>query len=772
MNAKVSLLRRLAPNLFDPPLNSNPSGDINGALTGALASIPQTIAYGLIIGGALGASYSGIGVLVALYGSVVVGLAAVILGGSPLLVAGPRASTLLVLAALISQLSRAPALAGLADPLPIAFALGFTAVIGAGALKLLYGAFHLGRLVNYVPLQVVAGFMNGTALLVVFSQVWSATGISQQKSFLDLFSHLDQIRPADLILALATAAALKLLPRQIGRVPTILLVFIAGTAAYHGLDAFGFGAALGGTVPAPPDHFSLRFVGYEAFAMLSGPHGGDLISPILLAAVSMSILSSLDTLLATAAVDGATGRRSRANRQLMAEGIGNALAGMFGMSPGSGSVVRTHAALRCGMASGAAPVAIALITLAITLALGPLIGKLPQAVMAGMLIALGLDLIDKWTLVQLRRLFSRGGVPVKTDSDLLVVGVVVATALMVNLAAAMGMGMLLSLLSFVMQMAHSPIRRCYPATALIPHFHGDIARRNFVEQHGKHIAIIEIEGALFFGTSNELESSVETLANDEVIHVVIDLKRVKHIDATGARALERIHARLAALGGMLVVSHAGRDRRARKDHFLAKHSYRESASRSNWEILSYLGTVHGIGEDRFLRNTDTAVALCEKHLATTLCDDAETRELLKLNAILLRVFDRAMLRRLRNYWSRVTYAPGEVVFAQDSDSNGVFFVVSGRVDVMISVPGTEHKRKLQSLTAGAVFGEMALIDAMPRAHGIVAVEPTTCYWVSSANFSKLKGEQSDIALAMLANVAMLFVERLRATDTMLADLEA
>jgi len=334
------------------------------------------------------------------------------------------------------------------------------------------------------------------------------------------------------------------------------------------------------------------------------------------------------------------------------------------------------------------------------------------------------------------------------------------------------MGMLLSLLSFVMQMAHSPIRRCYPATALIPGIFGDIARRSFIEQHGKHIAILEIEGALFFGTANELEASVESLAHDKVIHIVIDLKRVKHIDATGARALERISAKLSHRGGMLAVSHAGRDRRAHREHYLAKDSRTKPLSRSSWEILSYLGTVAVIGEDRFLRNTDQAVALCEKHLAASFSEDDETKELLTLRSSLMQALDRNMLRRLRNYWQRVSYVAGDQIFAQGRDPDGAYLVAGGRVDVMLSVPGSEYKRKLHSLTSGAVFGEMALIDDTPRSTGIVAAELTTCYWISSASFQRLKVEQPDVALAVLANVAMLFVERLRATDTMLADMEA
>ena len=687
------------------------------------------------------------------------------------MVAGPRASTLLVFSALVGNLAHSAALAHLPYPALAALTLACTAMLGSGMLQFFYGLFRLGKLVNYVPLPVLAGFVNGSALLIILSQVWAATGIAAQKSVWALWTHVGELRPATLLLALSTAASVILLPRLTRRVPPLLLAFVVGTAVYHFLALLGFGVDLGGTLPPPPEHFALGFIGTQALALLAGPGGDDLLRPIALAAMSMSILSSLDSLLATAATDGIAMRRSNASRQLMAEGLGNLLAGMFSMSLGAGSLTRSQAALKGGMASAAAPIAIALITLLITVALGPLIGRLPQAVMAGLLIAQGIDLFDKWTLARLRRLFSRAGGPA-ARSDLLVVAAVVATALLADLGTAVGMGILLSLLSFVMQMARSPIRRCYPATALIPHIYGDIVRCNFIEQHGMHITVIEIEGALFFGTASELEARVDALASEGVVHVVLDLRRVKHIDATGARALERIDHKLSLRGGMLAVSHVERERRQGHQRFTADDKRRLSTFRRNWVKLASLGTISALGEARFLTDSDSAVALCEKHLASKLSSATKHDALPLIPSLLTHIFDRPMLRRLRRYWERISYAPGDAAFSQGSAPDGVFFVLSGRVEVLIDLPGTDRKRKVQSLTPGSVFGEMALIDLKPRSASIVAKEPTQCYWVSSGNFERLKHEQPDIAFALLTDVAIIFAQRLRATNTMLAEMEA
>ncbi len=771
MTGPLQILRRIAPNLFDPPLNTRPIRDLNASVAGSMAALPIVIAYGLVVASALGPVHGSVGVLVVLYGSVIVGLAAAVLGGNPLSIPGPRASTMVVFATLIAQLVHSTALAHLSNPGPVALALASMAVMICGVLQILFGAFRLGRLARYVPLPVVAGFVNATALIIVLGQVWLATGITAQRSIFDLFDHLHEIRPATLLLALATTVAVLLLPRLTRRLPPLLLAVVAGTAIYHLLAAFGFGPALGGTL-SPPAGFTLAFVGNETAALLGGPHGSGLLRTVLLAALSMAILTTLDSLIALSAADALTGRNSDGDRQLMAEGLGNAVGGSFGMAPAAGSLVPTHTAVRSGMASAATPLGVALIALAVAVFMAPLIGLLSRAVMAGMLIAIGIGLIDKWTLARLRGLLSSRDGLAAPGSDLAIVGVVVATALLADLPTAVGIGILLSLLLFAVQMARGPIRRSYHATAIIPQIFNDLRRRDFIERHGKKIAVLELEGALFFGTARELEARVEALASAGARHVVLDMRRVKHIDATGARTLEHVNNKLAQLGGLLVVSHVDRERRYKQDKFPGTDNRAQSWPRNNWTRLADLGTVATLGAENFVSDTDAAVARCEKHLAGRSTDATDTAALPGVDTLLLESLGRPLLRRLRRYWSRAAFRSGDVVFSQRDASDGVFFVAAGRCDVLIDIPGTERKRKIQSLAAGSVFGEMALIDPQPRSASIVATEVTTCYWIPSARFGQLKAEQPDIAFELIAAIAMIFADRLRATNTMLAEMEA
>ena len=750
-------------------MNANPRADLKAALLGSLVSITQGFAYGLIVGAALGGPFATIGPLVALYSSVVCGLAAVVFGGNPFSVAGPRASSVLVFSALISYLVHSPELAQLSNPAPVALSLACLSVAGCGLLQMLFAAFRLGRLANYVPLPVVAGFINGSAVLIILSQVWPATGIAPQHSALALFSHLDEIKPAALMLALGSAAAVKLLPRITTRLPALLLAALGGTAIFHVLAAFGWGPALGGTLP-PPGDLTLDFIGTDVGAVLGASQSLTLVRPIIISALSMAILATLDTLLASVAIDNLTSRRSNGDRQLMAEGLGNTLAGMFSMSPSSGSLVRSQAAIRAGMASALTPVVIALITLAIVVALTPMISVLSQAVMAGLLIALGIDLFDKWTLARIRLLLARRERSLIGLGDLFLVAVVVGITLLADLATAVGAGLAISLLSFVVQMAHSPVRRAYRATNLIPGMYDDITRRLFVERHGQQIAILEIEGALFFGTAHELESRADELISEKVAHIVLDLRRVKHIDATGARALERINAKLVPLGGLLVVSHVDLERRQnRKSHGATDSS--PSRSHANWARLAELGTLQALGEAHFFSDTDSAVALCESHLAHALPPQNSTESPVAASP-LVAMLDRPTLRVLRGYYRPVNFARGEVLFVQGSSPNGAYFVAAGRVDVLIDIPGTGRKRRVRSLSKGAVFGEMGLLDHRPRSASIVAIEPTRCYWIAAADFERLTTQHPDIAFKLMTAVSITFAERLRAITTTLAESDA
>lgn len=760
-------LRWLFPNVWTVGLWREPRRELVAALGCLVASIPQTMAYGVVAVAALGPDWMGLGIIAGLLSSVLSGLLAAMLGGNPSTVTGPRAATILVFGAMLAQLAALPGLGGSDGGPLVALGLAEAAVVLAGLLQMLFAALRFGRLAGFVPYPVVAGFLNGSALLILAGQVQPLTGLAPSA----LLDSWRLVQPGPLALGLGTAAAMLLAGRWLKKVPPALAGLAVGTAAYHLFDLLGLAGGLGGTIgplphqglPAPSD---LELI--LAQVSLTDPA---LLAILIPSAVSMAVLATLDALLASVALDALTLRRSDGTRELLSQGLGNVAAGLFWMLPSSGSMARAGALVRAGSRSALGPVLVALLTLAVVGGLGEAVAVLPRAALAGLLVVVAIELFDKWTVALLRRhwrTWPRG--------DLLAVAVVVVVTLVFNLMAAVAVGTALALVLFVSRMARSPIRRHYPATALAARIHGDPERTALIERQGNRIAVIELEGALFFGSVAAVEEKVEELVAGGARYIVLDLKRVKDADASGARLVERLHARLSHQGGALVLAYVERERRAGRPHAGAGERgtddrRRHGADRRLWRVFEQLGAVAALGADRFHPDVDRAVAWCETCIREAMGGDMALEDFRALGPAILRGLDRAGLRDLRAAMTRHVLQPGDAVFRQGDAPDSVYFLASGQVEVIIDLPGTDRKLRVQTLTGGAVFGEMAVLDPKPRSASVEVRAPAVCYRLAAEDFAALKERAPALAFRLLENIALIFAERLRATNQLLAELE-
>lgn len=757
-----------------------PRRELAAALACLVASIPQTMAYGVVALAALGPQWIGLGIIAGLLSSVVNGLFATALGGNPSTVSGPRAATILVFGAMLAQLAALPGLAGSEGGPLVALGLGVAAVVAAGLLQVLFAALRFGRLAGFVPYPVVAGFLNGSALLILAGQIKPLTGLSLS-ALADPARAWHLVQPGPLVLGLATAAMMLLAGRWQKRVPPALAGLAAGTATYHLLAAFGLAGSLGGIIGPLPAQGLPAATDLELILSQVSLTDPGLLAIMLPSALSMATLSTLDALLASVALDALTLRRSDGNRELLAQGLGNIAAGLMWMLPSSGSMARAGALVRAGSRTALGPLLVALLTLAVTTGLGDAVAVLPRAVLAGLLVVVAIDLFDKWTISLLCRhwrSWPRG--------DLLAVAVVVVVTLVFNLMVAVAVGVLLALVIFVARMARSPIRRHYPATALAARIHGDPERTALIERQGNRIAVVELEGALFFGSVAAVEEKVEELVAGGVRFIVLDLKRVKDADASGAKLVERLNARLSRQDGALVLAYVERERRGprgggdtqvpqdrrRQDGEQAfVDRRRHGGDRRLWRAFEQLGAVAAVGADRFHPDVDRAVAWCEARIRDTLADDSLMGEFRALGPAILRGLDRGGLRALRGVMTRHVLAAGESVFRQGDPPDSVYFLASGQVEVVIDLAGTDRKLRVQTLTRGSVFGEMAVLDPKPRSASVEVRAPAVCYRLAAADFEALKGEAPKLAFRLLENIALIFAERLRATNQLLAELE-
>jgi len=334
------------------------------------------------------------------------------------------------------------------------------------------------------------------------------------------------------------------------RVPPTILGLLTGTAVFYAFWALGYGAYLGPTLGRLPEALPLPryFTGFGS--LLADRALWPVLFILTVGAFSLAIVSSLDVLLCVRVMDGVTGERSNGSWERLRIGVANIVASGFGAIPSGLNLGASTANHRAGGRSRLdAIIAAGVILLAVVL-LGPLIAFLPRVVIAGMLLVVGIQLFDGWSLGHLARLFARERAHWRAMGlDLFVVLLVATTTLVFDPVVGVGVGVVIAVLFFLVRMSRSVVRRSY---------HGDTVRSrrarhpklmDLLAERGRQIAVFELEGPIFFGTAEGLAGRVEAVAKAGARYVILDLKRVNELDSTGARILLQIHERLRKQGG-------------------------------------------------------------------------------------------------------------------------------------------------------------------------------------------------------------------------------
>lgn len=352
----------------------NLRGDLFGGITAAVVALPLALAFGVS---------SGAGPIAGIYGAIFVGFFAALFGGTPSQVSGPTGPMTVVMAAIFTQFSAIDPVSGPA--------IAFTVVIMGGFFQVVFGFFKLGKYITLMPFPVISGFMSGIGLIIIVLQLAPLLGHVTESSVLASLEHLpgnitDHNLPA-LILGLLALLIVCACPAAIANViPPALIALITGTLGY------------------------LFFVPVDAVAVIGEIPTGlpNLIWPVLelsllkemiLAAIMLAALGSIDSLLTSIVADNMTKSQHNSDQELIGQGVGNIVAGMFGGLPGAGATMRTVVNIRAGGKTPVSGALHALILLIIVLGAGPLAENIPHAVLAGILIKVGIDIID-WAFLR------------------------------------------------------------------------------------------------------------------------------------------------------------------------------------------------------------------------------------------------------------------------------------------------------------------------------------------------------------------------------------
>ena len=730
-------------------------GDIAGGVSAGVLTIPVSMGYGILALQPLGDRYVSYGVVAGLVSAVLVLLAGALLRGSAGLLYTPRSVMALILAAVVFEgVARGPGAVAAHGDVQRTLTLVFFIVVAVGLFQALFGALRLGGLIRYIPSPVMAGFQNGAAVLIIIAQVDTLLGFRRHIPFGQLAWNLALVQPLTLAVGLLTFLATWYGPRLTKRVPPVILGLLVGAGAYHALSVSGYGSQLGPVIGPMPEASVLPKYLPGFGLLLADRQAWPALLTLAVGAFSLAIVASLDALLCAKVIDGVTGERSRGSRELVRVGVGNMAAACFGGIASGVNLGASLANYRAGGRTRLASMTAAAVILLAVLFLGPAIALLPRVVIAGMLLVVGVQLFDQWSLRLLWRTITGDLITWRRMAlDLLVALLVAASILVFDPVVGVAMGVTVAVLFFIVRMSRSMVRRTYRGDAVRSRKARDPKLMEALAAHGQQIVVFELEGPIFFGTAEDLATRVEAAAGEGARQVVLDLRRVNEVDTTGARILIQIHERLRKQGGRLLLSHP-------HDNDLVS------------TVLRDLGVAGALGPGALFPDTDAALEWAEDQVILAHgAGDVLTGEVAMDRLSVLEGLTEAECAVVRTLLARRTYGPGEVVIKEGSLDRDLFLISRGTVSVRVGMPGQDRQRRLASFSAGTVFGEVALLDHQPRSATVTADEEAVCYVLSDEAFGALVRDHHPIAIKLLTNLGRELSRRVRRANAMISQLE-
>lgn len=715
--------------------------DTVGGVTAALSGLPVELVYGLLAVAPLGAAFADHGLRAALWGCVLGGLMGLMLRTAGGMMIGSRPATALILGTLAANLLDHVNIQESADPAAMVFVLMLLCTAMAGGFQLLFGWIRVGLALKYVPYPVTAGLTCGVGLLMMLSSLPPALGMAYGTSLLAMPGNW---HPLSIVVTVATLALCLWVPRRTKRIPGTIVGLVLGTLLHHVLAALAGPAMLGETSVSIdgllPTYSVWQAVSEHGVASLAG-----WLPTIAPYALAIAAFASLETLLCLSTIESVTHVRASGDRELRGQGLANVLGGMLGATPVSGNLTRVMTNLTAG---GRNPLsaAVCAITLAvIVLVAGSAIGLVPNAVTAGILLFFAYGMVDDGTRRLLTQVLTQRTHLPRAQYDLLlanlaVIVLVALVAVLGDMMQAVGVGMAAAIFLFVQSSMKPVIRRVSNAQ-----HHRSLKVRSMedmrmLERFGAQIAVVEVEGPLFFGTADRAAREIDTLAQ-HATWILLDLKRVTDVDATGARTLLQVARMMHARQQFLSLSSASK----RVEGFLSTMGLQAAIARQHWH-----------------RDLDTALESLEDALLAKQGVKAEGTVLHLSQTMLASGLSPLQVDALEGYLAQRRFDVAEVIFRNGDVSDSLYVASDSVVDILVPLSGGSHKR-VASFAPGMVFGEMALLESKPRSADAVVQGPGTVWELTRERFAEIELAHPDIARQILLNLSRSLALRLRTT---------
>jgi SulP family sulfate permease len=485
--------------------------DLTAGIVVGLVALPLAMAFAIA---------SGLTPQAGIYCAIVTGFLISALGGSRCQIGGPTGAFVVVVAGIVAE----HGVSGL-----------YMCTMMAGVMLFILGATGMGSAVKYLPRPVVVGFTNGIAVLIASTQIRDFFGLSLEKMpaefgarMLAIFTHMTTMSPTATTLGLVSLATILIVRKLYPAIPGTVLALAGGTLAvvFAGIDVETIGSRFGGIPSGLPTPFIPKF-------------DAALVPVLFRPALTVAMLGAIESLMSAVVADRMSGDRHNPNTELLAQGVANFISPMFGGLPATGAIARTATNIRSGGRTPVAGMVHALVLLGILVAAAPLARYIPMPVLASILFVVAYNMGEWHEIPKLLRL---------TKTDIAVWLVTFVLTVFADLTLAVEVGMILAALLFIRRVAVTT------TVSMVTADYIEAGRSHILQDKEipAYVTIFRIHGPLLFGMTDKVTGITDQMDRLAPI-VIVRLRNMTAIDATGIRALEELADELAASGRVLLL---------------------------------------------------------------------------------------------------------------------------------------------------------------------------------------------------------------------------